>query len=194
MRRTLATLAFVAGLVAACSGSAATATPQAAATPPGATQVGATQAAATQASATQAAATAGAPGKLDACSLITAAEASAALGGEPVDAGIVPTPGARSCLFAGHPAQGLDVNGVEISITSVAAFNPDKKSIPGLTITPVSGVGDAAYYVSMGAGLVVLNVRKAQTTFTASVILKGASDAQLQDAEKTLAMLIVGRI
>ena len=138
-------------------------------------------------------AAAGAPKTLDACTLITADEAAAALG-EPVDPGTAPEPGANSCLFSGHPAQGIDINAVEISITSAGDFDPTKKSIPGLTITPVSGVGDAAYYVSLGAGMVVLNTRKGQTTFTTSVILKGASDSQLQAAEKTLALLILGRI
>jgi len=48
--------------------------------------------------------------------------------------------------------------------------------------------------VSMGAGYEVLNVRKGQVTFTTSVLLKGASDGQLQAAEKTLAMAVLGRI
>ncbi len=189
MRRTLTVLAFVAGLVAACSGSAATGGAQATATQPGATQATATPIATGPTDTTAA----GAPKTLDACTLITADEAAAALG-ELVDPGTAPEPGANSCLFSGHPAQGIDINAVEISITSVRDFDPTKKSIPGLTITPVSGVGDAAYYVSLGAGMVVLNTRKGQTTFTTSVILKGASDSQLQAAEKTLALLILGRI
>ena len=200
MRKTLAILAVVAGLVAACSGSGATAAPPAAATPAGATPVAATPAGATPAAATPVAPgatdtpAAGAPTTLDACKLITTDEASAALSGEPVDAGVVPTPGAQSCLFAGHPATGIDINGVEISITSVRDFDPTKKSIPGLTITPISGIGDAAYTVSIGPGMVVLNVRKGQTTFDTSVILKGASDSDLLAAEKTLALAILGRI
>jgi hypothetical protein len=189
MRRTLIMLAFVTGLVAACSGSAATGAPQA----PG-TQAGASQGAATQpATAATDTAAAGAPKALDACTLITTDEAAAALG-EPVDPGTVPEPGASSCLFSGHPAQGISIDGVEISITGLGGFDPNKKSIPGLTITPVSGVGDAAYYVSIGAGHVVLNVKKGQTTFTVSVLKNGASDSQLQDAEKTLALAILGRI
>ena len=190
MRRTFIALALVGGLVAACGSSAATGAPQATTTPAGATQAGATVAAATAATP---ATTAGAPGTLVACSLLTADEAAAALG-EPVDPGTVPTPGARSCIFAGHPAQGVDFNSVEISVTDVKAFKPDQKSIAGLTITPASGIGDAAYYVSMGAGYEVLNVRKGQVTFTTSVLLKGASDGQLQAAEKTLAMAVLGRI
>jgi hypothetical protein len=197
MRRTLILLAFVTGLVAACSGSAATGGLPAGGTGSAPTQAGATQGGATQGATVAPATPAGPPQQLDACTLITTAEASAALGGEPVDAGVVPTPGAHSCLFAGHPAQGLDLNAVEISLTGAGVFKPGQKSVPGLTFTPVSGVGDAAYYVSLsgiGTSSVVLNVQKGQTTFTTSVLLKGASDSQLMDAEKTLAMAILGRI
>lgn len=198
MRRTLILLAIVTGLVAACSGSAASGAPQAPGTQAGATQAGATEAAATQ-PATQPAtgptdtAAAGAPKTLDACTLITTDEAAAALG-EPVDPGTVPTAGAHSCLFSGHPATGISIGGVEISLTGTGSFDPNKKSIPGLTITPVSGVGDAAYYVSIGAGYQVLNVKKGQTTFTVSVLKTGGLDSQLQSAEKTLALAILGRI
>jgi pilus assembly protein FimV len=184
-------LVFAIGLVAACSSSGSTGTPGATG-PAGAT--GAPPAGTGAAQSTTNAPISGTPKTLDACSLITAAEASTAIGGEPVDPGAPPEPGASSCLFTSHPAQGTDLNSVEISITGSGAFNPNQKSIAGLTITPVSGVGDAAYYVSIGAGFQVLSVRKGQTTFTTSVLLKDASDSQLMDAEKTLAMLILSRI
>ena len=193
MRRTWIGLAFALGLVAACGGSAATGTLQANGTPAGGTQSATTQPS-TGATGATGTPTGGAPKTLDACSLITAGEASAALGGEPVDPGTVPEPGARSCLFSGHPAQGFDLNAVEISLIGVDTFNPTQKSITGLTITQISGIGDAAYTVSLGAGHVVLNVRKGQTTFSTSVLLKSASDSDLLAAEKTLALLILGRI
>jgi hypothetical protein len=186
MRRTLVLLAIVTGLVAACSSSAATG-----GLPAGGTQAASTQAGATQAGGTVATGTpAGAPKELDPCTLITADEAAAAIG-EPVDPGAPPEPGSSSCLF---PAQRITTNSVEITITSGGDFNPDKPSIPGLTITKVSGVGDAAYTVSIGAGHIVLDVRKGQTTFSTSVLISGASNDQLLDKEKTLAGLILGRI
>lgn len=192
MRRTLVVLGFVLGFVAACGGSAATGSLPASGTPAGGTQTnGATPAGATPtATSATGSPTGGAPKTLDACSLITADEAAAALG-KPVDPGAVPVPGAHSCLFT---TTALSTDSVEISITSVADFKPTQKSIPGLTITQVSGIGDDAYYLSSGAGLVVLNVRKAQTTFTTSVLLKSASDSALMAGEKTLAMAVLGRI
>lgn len=185
MRRTLILLAFVTGLIAACSSSAATGV-----LPAGGTGAASTQAGATQAPIGATDTPAGPPKQLDPCTLITADEAAAAIG-EPVDPGAPPEAGSSSCLFT---AQKLSLNSVEISITSGGDFNPDKPSIPGLTITKVSGVGDAAYTISIGDGHIVLEVRKGQTTFSTSVLLKGASNDQLLDKEKTLAGLILGRI
>ena len=185
MRKTLAALALVAGLVAACSGSSGTGAPQATGGPasgvPAATQ---------GAPADTSNATTGGRTNLDACSLVTNAEAAAILG-KPVDPGAPPEPGASSCLFT---TSGLSLDSIEISITTGSSFDPNKKSIPGLTITPVSGIGDAAYFVSMGAGHVVLNFKKGSNTFTSSVLLKGASDAKLMDGEKSLAMTMLGRV
>jgi hypothetical protein len=48
--------------------------------------------------------------------------------------------------------------------------------------------------VGIGTSTVVLNVQKGATTFSVSVLLKGASDSQLQAAEKTLATAALGRI
>jgi len=191
MRKNLIVLGFVVGLVAACSGSTATGAPPANGTQAGATQAGATQAGATQVAPVATDTTAaGAPNEPDPCTLITAAEAAAVLG-KPVDPGQPPTPGSSSCLFT---TTALGIDSIEITITSVAEFKPTQKSIPGLTITQVSGIGDDAYYISIGAGYEVLNVRKGQTTFSTSVLLKGASDSQLMASEKSLAMLILGRI
>ena len=173
-------------VVAACGGSAATG---AGPTTGSQTSSGPTAAGATGAP-TAGAPTSGAPKELDACKLLTAAEAATALG-EPVDPGTVPTPGARSCLFT---TTKLSTNAVEISITGINSFNPDQKSIPGLTITKVSGIGDAAYFVSIGAGYQTLNFRKGQTALAVSVILKNAPDSQLLASEKTLALAALKRI
>jgi hypothetical protein len=182
MRKTLAMLAIVAGLVAACSGSAGTDRPQGS----GATTAGPqnTQGATSNTGG-------GGPKELDACTLITRAEAASALG-EAVDAGTVPEQGASSCLFSA--STGITINSVEISITSGGSFDSSKKSIPGLTIIKISGIGDDAYTVSIGDGFLVLNVKKGQITFSVSVLRKNASNDDLLAAEKTLAMAILGRI
>ena len=190
MRRTLLVLSATAVLVAACGGSAATGNPQVNGSPTDAPQAAS---AAVSAPHVTAAPPADAPKQLDACKLITKEEAAAILG-EPVDAGAPPTPGSSSCLFAAHPTTGFSLDGVTIGLPHLAEFDPNKKSIAGITITPVTGVGDAAYYVSLGAGYVNLNVRKGQTVFSVDILLSKAADAKLMDAEKSIAMLIVGRI
>jgi hypothetical protein len=186
MRKNLILLGFVVGLVAACSGSTATGAPPANGTPPAATQAGVTQVAPVATDTTAA----GAPKVLDACKLITADEAAAVLG-KPVDPGQPPEPGSSSCLFT---TTGLSIDSIEITVLDLAEFKPTQKSITGLTITQVSGIGDDAYYISIGGGHVVLNVRKGQSVFSASVLLKGVSDSQLMASEKSLATLILGRI
>src|SRR5450759_580225 len=90
VRKTWIVLAFALGLVAACGGSAATGTLQANGTPTGGTPTG-TQSATTQPSTGATGATGSAAGSAlsgpIACSLITAAEAAAALG-DPVSPGV----------------------------------------------------------------------------------------------------------
>ena len=176
MRKTLLALGFAMGLVAACGSSAATGVPGASVpkATPGATD----------------APIVGAPKQLDACKLITDAEAATVLG-QAVDPGAPPEPGSSSCLWVESTRAS---SSIEITDTSGGEFNSTKKSIPGLTITRVSGIGDDAYYVSMGAGYQVLNVKKGQNTISVSIILKSLSDSDLQAAEKSLAQLILGRI
>jgi Protein of unknown function (DUF3558) len=188
MRKKLIALALVAGMVAACSGSAATGNPQTAGAPTGGVPIGPSQAAPGATSN----APVDAPKQIDPCSLLTTAEAAAVLG-KPVDPGAPPEAGSSSCLFT---TSGLSLDSIEISVTpsSGSGFNPSQKSIPGLTITPVSGIGDAAYYVSMGAGHVVLNFKKGQNTFSSSVLLKGASDSLLMAGEKSLAITMMSHL
>ncbi|HEX7491923.1 MAG TPA: hypothetical protein VF337_09510 [Candidatus Limnocylindrales bacterium] len=129
------------------------------------------------------------PAEPDACTLLTADDAAAALG-EAVDPGVVPTDGARSCLWS---TTKLSTHAVEISVIGMGSFKPDQKSIPGLTITQVSGIGDAAYFVSMGGGYQDLAFRKGQIALTVSVVLSGKSDSDLLALEKTLALAALGR-
>jgi Protein of unknown function (DUF3558) len=183
MRKTLIVLAFVAGLVAACGGSAAT----------GSVPVGATQSARIPGPpAATASPTGSTPIALNPCTLITADEARAALG-EPVDPAKASSPGAPYCYFYAHATQD---DSVEIYLTKPISFLPDQSSIAGVfEVTKISGVGDAAYYVDdVGAGTVGLNVKKGEATLVVSVAHKGSSIASLEAAEKTLAMLIAGRV
>jgi hypothetical protein len=182
MRRYWIVLAFVAGLVAglvaACGGAAATGGLPAAGTQdaPGATTNP----------------TSGAATALNPCTLLTTSEAAAALGGA-VDPAKASSPSAPYCYFYAHASAD---NSVEIYLTKPISFLPNQSSIAGVfEVTKVSGVGDAAYYVNdVGAGTVGLNVKKGETTFVVSVVLKGMTIAALEDKEKILAIAIAGRV
>lgn len=157
MRISFISLAAVAVLVAAYGSSSATGAAPATGAPTNAPKASAQTADSGMASSGPTNRPTGAgSSEPDACSLLTTGEATAALG-EAVDAGVVPTSGERSCLWS---TTKLSTNAVEISVTGMDTFNPDQKSISGLTITKVSGVGDAAHFVSMGGGYQNLAFRK----------------------------------
>jgi hypothetical protein len=200
VRKTWIVLAFALGLVAACGGSAATGTLQANGTPTGGTPTG-TQSATTQPSTGATGATGSAAGSAlsgpIACSLITAAEAAAALG-DPVSPGVAPVAGQNTCVFSGPV---LKLNSVQIAMIDEAEFTPTQQSVPSsFTVTPVTGIGDAAYYKKLflpntnGESLMELSVQKGQVTFTITVLDHAKDDAYLMAAEKTLALAAVGRI
>jgi Protein of unknown function (DUF3558) len=178
MRRYWIVLAFVAGLVAACGGAAATG---------GLPTVGTQNAPGATTNPTSGTASA-----LNPCTLLTTDEAATALG-EAVDPAKASSPSAPYCYFYSHANAD---NSVEIYLTKPTTFLPNQSSIAGVfEVTKVSGVGDAAYYVNdVSAGTVGLSVKKGETTFVVSVVLKGATIAALEAKEKILAIAIAGRV
>ena len=200
MRRTSIVLVLMTMLMAACGGAGATTTVQSSSTPPSGTQTLATQTA-TQAAASSAGASASASSSAasgpTACSLITQAEASAALG-DTVSPGVAPVAGENTCVFSGPV---LKLNSVQIAIISAAEFTPDQQSVPSsFTVTPATGIGDAAYYKKLflpntgGEFLMELSVKKGAVMFTITILDHGAADAPLMAGEKTLALAALGRM
>jgi hypothetical protein len=106
---------------------------------------------------------AGAPG--DACALLTAPQVSSALGaivgaGEP----ILPNHSTVcTWLEQGVPA-GTERN-VSVSLMTVKGYELGKTPMTGITKTPVSGVGDDAYFVEAHGMAAGLSVRKGDTCF-----------------------------
>jgi hypothetical protein len=195
MRRALFGACILILIVAGCGTSAATSnpvsqgTPAAPATPAGPTTPAASdQPAGPSVAARQSASQAGA---VDPCKLITQAEAAAALGAS-VDAGQQAAAGASSCLWSANKP--ISADGVDVAVTQVSTFDKSHKSGPGITVTPVPGLGDEAYFVDLGPGYVNLQVRKGSTTFNVDVMIHGASNDVVMAADKSLAQLIVGRI
>jgi hypothetical protein len=106
---------------------------------------------------------AGAPG--DACALLAAPQVSSALGavvgpGQP----IVPN-NTTVCTWReqGVPA-GTERN-VSVSLMTVKSFETGKTPMTGITKTPVSGVGDEAYFIEPRGMAAGLSVRKGDTCF-----------------------------
>jgi hypothetical protein len=103
----------------------------------------------------------------DACSLLTQARVSALLGVS-VGAGAPLVP--KTALLCGWAQPGdtnhsgkrvvLDVFGAMGRLTPVDRFNNGKTPVKSITKTPVTGIGDDAYYVTTPAMGTGLNVKK----------------------------------
>jgi hypothetical protein len=106
---------------------------------------------------------AGAPG--DACALLTAAQISTALGasvgpGKP----ILPSNTTLCTWLEQGVPEGTERN-VAVSLMTVKSFEIGKTPMTGMTKTPVSGLGDDAYFVEAHSMTAGLNVKKGDTCF-----------------------------
>jgi hypothetical protein len=106
---------------------------------------------------------------VDACSLLTASEASKAIGVN-VDKGHhLLEPHKDQCWWSDDDTANPDHRRVTLTIEAPFMF-ARMKSVPNVTTEPVSGVGDEAYYVfSKGLGT-ILAVRKGSVAFQLKVL------------------------
>jgi hypothetical protein len=123
----------------------------------------------------------------DACSLLTPAQVSSVLG-SPVSGGGSLTQNTKT--ICGWPAPGGTVppKRVMVNIAHVSVFAGAKMGLAGDSevITPLSGVGDEAFYDADKAGRgAALFVRKGDFAF--SVRVYGFPPDQIKEKEKTLA-------
>jgi hypothetical protein len=126
----------------------------------------------------------------DACSLFTVSQVSRVLGVS-VTAGQHPIP--SSLLLCGWAAPGggpqFDVKKLTVNLMTERAFEVGKTPVSGSAKTPVSGVGDDAYYVtagSLGTGLCV----KIGSTYV-RIRVGGFPAAKQKELEKALALQIL---
>jgi hypothetical protein len=116
----------------------------------------------------------------DACSLLTQAQVSAAVGAQ-VGAGVWVTPSFKATCTWTAPGKI-----VTLMTEGLDAYQAGKKPLnPAMTIVPASGVGDEAYYVVTGS-VVALMTRKASVAFKTSVYSKLPLDT-LESMESALA-------
>jgi hypothetical protein len=128
----------------------------------------------------------------DACSLLTAAQVSAVLGG-PV-ATTTPDP-KKLCIWSPGGVPGPKT--VTLSFWDPTAFpSPKTALLPGAVLTPVSGLGDQAVYTGVQnegySGAFKLFVKKSGTVF--SITVSGFPVDQTKEKEKTLALNVLGKL
>jgi hypothetical protein len=123
----------------------------------------------------------------DACSLLTAAQVSSAVGAQ-VGAGTYVTPTFKATCTWTAPGKI-----VTLMTESTSAFQSGKKPIsPAMQIVPAPGIGDDAYYVVTGT-IAMLYTMKGSVAFKTSIYSK-LPLATLESMEKTLAQQVAGEL
>ena len=128
-----------------------------------------------------------APG--DACSLLTQAQIKSATGAD-VSAGVAGSP--KLCQWNASMAPSATVNFVTLVLQDPKFFEGGKKVPAPAIVTPVSGVGDDAYYVVV-RDQVGLVVKKGSSAFKVAVYAKLPADKK-EAMEKSLATQIASQL
>lgn len=129
----------------------------------------------------------------DACALLTEAEVSAALG-ETVSAGVLSGINAPSCNWQDANGGGATLD-YPTEPSMVGTIAPGEAGNSAITLTPVTGLGDAAAYTADGTIGADLAVRKGRQAFDISVSEQlPYSLAQAEAAEKVLAQAALARL
>lgn len=131
---------------------------------------------------------------VDACSLLTQAELSAAVGA-PMDSYRHDHPGTtNACTWMRPPPRGgppptLILLQLWVMPFAERIFEADKYRAGQENVTSVSGLGDDAYYAQIGP-MTILNVKKG--SIEVQVTWLGTTDHQtVMDAEKTIAAQVL---
>jgi hypothetical protein len=124
----------------------------------------------------------------DACALVTPEQVGEVVGAK-MSAGVNPAPGfTKTCTWT---AKGIIVT---LMLEGADAFQKQKTSpMPGMEVTPASGVGDDAFYAAISPN-VSLFAKKGSSAFKATVYSSAFSMDKKKDLEKTLAQQVVGKL
>jgi hypothetical protein len=134
------------------------------------------------------------PTGVDACSLLTTAQVSAATD-TPVGDGVYMMPTFRkTCTWtASQPApQGVKIVTVSFEGLDMFTGGMNASRNPGVSTTAVSGIGDSAYYLVSG-GIAALHIRKGGLALKVAVYAKLPPE-QVEAMERKLALQVVPRI
>ena len=105
----------------------------------------------------------------DACSLLTEAQASAAIEVKVGPGKHAVASSTRQCMWSDDPAASVDHRRLILTFSNPAAFDVGKTT-PRFKAEPVSGVGDDAYYEFFGADAPTLVVKKGSTVITIRIL------------------------
>lgn len=124
----------------------------------------------------------------DACSLLTQAQVSAAVGAQ-VSAGAYVTPTFKAtCTWT---ASGKIVT---LMTEGLGPYNAGKTPMsPAMRIVPASGIGDDAYYLVIG-NMVSLLAKKGSTAFKTTVYCSQLPVATLESIESALAQQVASEL
>jgi len=137
---------------------------------------------------------------VDACSLLTPAEASKALEVSSLPGKRLVAVSPKVCGWTDGPAMGPNYRRVVVTITSLTAFQVGKSGKnPTMTIEPAAGIGDEAYYeILKTSESPFLVVRKGNAAFTVRVLnglkLKAFTLEQEKSKEADLAKAAAARL
>ena len=136
---------------------------------------------------------------VDACTLLTTAEASKALEVTSLPGKRLIASSPKICVWSNDSTQGFGGRRVNLSVMTPAAFQVGKSAgARGINIEPVSGLGDEAYYEIPKTDSPFLFVRKGQTAFSVRILnslkMKAFSREQEKAKEADLAKAAVARL
>ncbi len=130
----------------------------------------------------------------DACAVLTPTEISAVLN-VPIDPGKhIPQSSNIMCSWSQSGATGEVSLKLVLNFTNLDAFQREKASTsPRVALTPTSGIGDDAFYVTTEFGT-SLFVRKGKTAIGFSVRDRSLPNDQLMAMERTLGLNAAARL
>lgn len=131
----------------------------------------------------------------DACSLLTAAQVSAAAGVS-VGAGTYVAPTSKkTCVWTPSGDDTKGVASITLLLEAASMYDGGKRmgAAKSVVITPVSGVGDDAYYQVIDT-MAVMFVKKGGVSFKVSVYAHAMPTDKKETIEKALALQVVSKL
>jgi hypothetical protein len=117
----------------------------------------------------------------DACSVLSSADVSAALGAEAGNGTYVMPNFKETCTWT------LASGGtVTLELQTLTFFNAGKGGLASMERTPAGGIGDEAYYIGVGP-TVALAVKRGDGAFKVAVYSRSLGLAERKEFEKVLA-------